>query len=134
MLALGRLITKHDDGATIGYGDVEANNVVVAAFDWTLALLQAMDIDDDGFDVNDDVEFDIFAEPINKSPLAADTFIWFSSGLVAFKTANCLELPSSNRRCKPLTFLCLRDEFFFFVFKVVYVFILLWIKKAHKVI
>lgn len=28
MLALGLLITKHEDGAFIGYGDADANNVV----------------------------------------------------------------------------------------------------------
>lgn len=29
MLALGLLMTKHEDGAFIGYDDVDANNVVV---------------------------------------------------------------------------------------------------------
>lgn len=63
MLALGRLITKHDDGATIGYVEVDASNVVVVAFELIaceLALLQIADIDEDGFDPNDDVEFDTF--------------------------------------------------------------------------
>lgn len=63
MLALGRLISKHDDGATIGYVVVDASNVVVA-FEWIdceLALLQVADTDDDGFDPNDVVEFDTFA-------------------------------------------------------------------------
>lgn len=63
MLALGRLITKHDDGATIGYDEVDASNVVVAfeLIDCELALLQVVDIDEDGFDPNDDIEFDTFA-------------------------------------------------------------------------
>lgn len=54
MLALGRLITKHDDGATIGYVEVDASNVVVAfeLIDCVLALVQVAD--------NDDVEFDTF--------------------------------------------------------------------------
>lgn len=50
MLALGRLITKHDDGATIGYVEVDASNVVAVAFEliaWKLALLQVADIDED---------------------------------------------------------------------------------------
>lgn len=62
MLALGRLITKHDDGATIGYVEVDAS-IVVVAFELIaceLALLQVADIDEDGFDPNDDVEFDTF--------------------------------------------------------------------------
>ena len=62
MLALGRRITKHDDGATIGYVEVDASNVVVAfeLIDCELALLQVADIDEDGFDPNDGVEFDTF--------------------------------------------------------------------------
>lgn len=54
MLALGRLITKHDDGATMGYVEVDASNVVVAfeLIDCVLALVQVAD--------NDDVEFDTF--------------------------------------------------------------------------
>lgn len=62
MLALGRRITKHDDGATIGYVEVDASNVVVAfeLIDCELALLQVADSDEDGFDPNDGVEFDTF--------------------------------------------------------------------------
>lgn len=62
MLALGRRITKHDDGATIGYVEVDASNVVIAfeLIVCKLALLQVADIDEDGFDPNDDVEFDTF--------------------------------------------------------------------------
>lgn len=62
MLALGRRITRHDDGATIGYVEVDASNVVVAfeLIDCELALLQVADIDEDGFDPNDGVEFDTF--------------------------------------------------------------------------
>lgn len=62
ILALGRRITKHDDGATIGYVEVDARNVVVAfeLIDCELALLQVVDIDEDGYDPNDDVEFDTF--------------------------------------------------------------------------
>lgn len=54
MLALGRLISKHDDGATIGYVDVDASNVVVAfeLIDCVLALVLVAD--------NDVVEFDTF--------------------------------------------------------------------------
>lgn len=66
MLALGRLITKTDDGATIGYVEVDANSVVVALvlFDCELALLQVADIDEDRFDPNDDVEFDTFVTTV----------------------------------------------------------------------
>lgn len=54
MFALGRLITKHDDGATIGYVEVDASNVVVAfeLIDCVLALELVAD--------NDVVEFDTF--------------------------------------------------------------------------
>lgn len=68
MLALGRRMTKHEDGAFIGYGDVVANNVVidpVVLFDCKLALkLQAADFDDVTYDANDDVigEFDEFID------------------------------------------------------------------------
>lgn len=63
ILALGRLITKHDDGATIGYVDVDAINEVVAfeLIDCELALLQVVDSEVDGFDANDDVELDTIA-------------------------------------------------------------------------
>lgn len=69
ILALGRLITKHDDGAaigTIGYVDVDAINEVVAfeLIDCGLALLQVVDSDVDGFDASDDVELDTFADVI----------------------------------------------------------------------
>lgn len=71
MLALGRLITKHDDGATIGtngYVEVVAINEVVAfeLIDCELALLQVAD--SDGFDANDDVELDTFAVVAACSP------------------------------------------------------------------
>lgn len=65
MLALGRLITKHDDGATVGYVEVDASNVVVVALELivcVLALVQLADNDNDGFDANDVVEFDTFVE------------------------------------------------------------------------
>lgn len=65
MLALGRLITKHDDGATVGYVEVDASNVVVVALELivcVLAFVQLIDNDNDGLDANDVVEFDTFAE------------------------------------------------------------------------
>lgn len=61
-MALGRLISKHDDGATIGYVEV---NVVVVEFEFNvcvLALVQVNDNDDDGFDAKDDVEIDTLVE------------------------------------------------------------------------
>lgn len=63
MLALGRRISEHDDGAINGQVKVEASNLVVAfeLFTCELALLQLADIDEDGFDPNDVVEFDTFA-------------------------------------------------------------------------
>lgn len=71
MLALGRLITRQLDGATMGYVEVDANNVVVAfeLIDCKLALLQVADIDEDGFDPNDVVEFDTFAMVAICSPV-----------------------------------------------------------------
>lgn len=69
MLALGRRITKHDDGATIGYVDVDA--IIVVAFaliDCELALLLVADTDEDGFDPNDVVEFDTFDVVATCSP------------------------------------------------------------------
>lgn len=117
MLALGRLNAMHDDGATIGYDEIDASDVV-AGVDCTIwVLLQAIDIDGDGFEANDDVEFDIFVEPMTKSALVAEQFMWFSSEFVAFNTANWRELPpSSRRRCKPefLNKLALLDGWFLY--------------------
>lgn len=74
MLALGRRNAMHDDGATIGYDEIDASDVV-AGVDCVYALLPvAIDIDGDGFEANDDVEFDIFVEPSSKSALAVDVF------------------------------------------------------------
>lgn len=60
MLALGRRISEHDDGAINGQVKVEASNLVVA-FELFICELQLADIDEDGFDPNDVVEFDTFA-------------------------------------------------------------------------
>lgn len=130
MLALGRRIDKHDDCDPIGYVAIGYDRNPVVALElinWLVLALELIlaDNDDDGLDANDVVELDAFEAVVFVMmvrlvlvlvviAVALLTFmcspavvplVVFSSGLVAFNI-DWRELPSNNRRCSPLIFLC----------------------------
>lgn len=111
VLVLGRLMTRHDDGAN-GWPPADDKYVVASGCDIGDAIATLFNwFANDAFvvdAVNDDVEFDIVDDDVTPAPMFiawSHVLVVISSELFAFDAANWRVLPSSNRRCNPDIFL-----------------------------